>query len=151
MPVQIIQMMAFTQIMAISTPWITPQDHLKCIYLVSPKLPKRPLFQKWPVLQSGRRWVYLLQVPHLFIWHFTLFITGEPSIHLSRSYGNLLKQMENLLQIYLVTPGLYLMLKSVSFLPIQTKAQTFQLYLYFTLFYFILFLFILLSTIYTYK
>ena len=31
--------------------------------------------------QSWRRRVYQLQVPHLFSWHFTLFITGEPSIN----------------------------------------------------------------------
>ncbi len=34
-----------------------------------------------PLFQSWRCQVYLLQVPHLFIWHFTLFITGEPYIN----------------------------------------------------------------------
>ncbi len=33
------------------------------------------------LVQSWRRQVNLLQVPHLFIWHFTPFITGEPSIN----------------------------------------------------------------------
>ncbi len=32
-------------------------------------------------IQSWRRQVYLLQVPHLLIWHITLFITGEQSIN----------------------------------------------------------------------
>ena len=38
MPVQIIQMMAFTQIMAIWTSWITLQDHLKSKFIQQWKL-----------------------------------------------------------------------------------------------------------------
>ncbi len=48
-------------------------------------LPTDPVFRRsFPtriLIQSWRRQVYLLQVPHLFIWHFTVFITGEPSIN----------------------------------------------------------------------
>ncbi len=35
MPAQIIQTMAFTQIMVMWTPWTTPQDHLKDLHLIN--------------------------------------------------------------------------------------------------------------------
>ncbi len=39
-----------------------------------------PHWWREDLFQSWRRQIYLLQVPHLFLWYFTWFITGRSSI-----------------------------------------------------------------------